>query len=222
MLILLFMTAALAATPTTSSKSQAKSLIISVTKVIGELQDRHITTREVRINTLAEQLLPQVLGSSDGPRAFSLPKEEDERFAQEVERVLFEWAAFLEAKSFNAEPSHNQTEISRYTKKLGETARAAPVWAALEVADDELRGLVERKLYARDYEKLKLDSLTAVVTDADALSYFQKNRLRFGTLPFENFKDNIKTLLVKQGTETRFREWKDVLRRKYRIKNYLR
>lgn len=149
-----------------------------------------------------------------------LAYESERAFVVEVSRVLDEWVVFLEAKALSS-PLPSRAEVARVSRLVTDRWSAKSEWQDLEVSSDELKDIVERKLMARDFERLKSDPQLSPVSDDEALAYFRKNRLRFGSLPFETFKDNIKSFLVKSLTERRLAEWHEVLRRKYKVRNFV-
>jgi len=206
------------------------SEIVSITKVVGEVGDRFVTSREVRINQAIQQVLasegkPMALDKTASDKATSdnassLLTGQEKTFPYEVWRVLDEWAVYLEAKSLSSAPPA-RGDINKAIRSVQDHWSGQSGWSGFEVSPEELKEIIERKLIAREFERLKGDASVVPVSDADALSYFQKNRLRFGSLPFSAFKDNIKSFLMKQQTERRLAEWREVLRRKYKIRNFI-
>lgn len=189
----------------------------SVTRVVGEVVPtsgaRVVTSREVRIN----DAISQVLALEAKKR---IMKVDDPLFPALVLRVLDEWTVYLEAIEIGSAAA-DKSEIARLTKAVTDSWKGVGDWDKLEASSSEIRDIIERKLMAQSLEKLKGDASLVNVTDAEAFQYYKKNRLRFGNLPFENFKDNIKTALVKSQTERRLSEWRAVLRRKYRVRNFV-
>ena len=91
----------------------------------------------------------------------------------------------------------------------------------LEVQPAETKKAIQRKLRAKKFIRFKADSSVVPVTNTEAREYFDNNRLKFGDLPFENFKENIKAYLSRQQVEQRLRDWFEVLQNKYKVKNAL-
>ena len=189
--------------------------VVVLSRAVGEVGEHVVTSREVRINEAIDQALSAKAGET--PHVLS---GYEKSFPAEVGKVLDEWIVFLEAKSLSSQPP-TRTDAATAMKSVQEFWAGKPAWLELEVATEELRDCVERKLIAREFERLKSDPQLAPVTDEDALIYYRKNRLRFGSLPFASFKDNIKAFLIKQQTERRLAEWRDVLRRKYKVRNFI-
>lgn len=202
------------------TKSDAKAVAKSevkpetVTRVVGEVGPRIVTSREVRINEAIGQVL------RGAPSLKRILSATDPNFPTQVLRVLDEWTVYLEAGEIGSK-STDKAEIQRLAKAVSDGWKSNSEWDKIEPSVAEIRDIVERKLVAQNLERLKSDASLVNVTDAEALQYYKKNRLRFGNMPFENFKDNIKTALVRSQTERRLFEWRSVLRRKYRVRNFV-
>lgn len=190
---------------------------VSVTRVVGEVGPRVVTSREVRINEAVGQVVAG-LPNAGGPR--KVLSATDAGFPAGVLKVLDEWTVFLEASEIGAKMA-DKAEVAKWAKQVADNWKGVGDWEKLEASAAEVREAVERKLAAQAFERLKGDASLVTVSDADALLYYKKNRLRFGNLPFENFKDNIKAALVRGQTERRLYEWRAVLRRKYRVRNFV-
>lgn len=195
----------------------AEQPMVSVTRVVGEVDDHFVTSREVRISDAIEQALE---GKPATPEGYRILTGNERTFPAEVGRVLDQWIVKLEAKSLSNDPV-SRTEVTRGVGLVLEKWSGSKEWSALEVGTEELRSMVELQMTAKSFEKLKSDPQMTPVTDDDALTYYKKNRLRFGSLPFSQFKDNIKAFLVKQQTERRLAEWHEILRRKYKVRNFI-
>jgi hypothetical protein len=218
-------------------RAPAARKLISLTKVVGEVGERFVTSREVKIDFYVRLALeialiaksPAVAAASSGiniiPWSDSSEAESAQAMVRETDRVLGNWAVFFDAKGFSAQASVTSDELSELEKKtrgIMLKSKAAADWTKLQPTTLEVIQVIERQLITAEYERLKSDTATSTVSDAEALSYFRKNRIKFGTLPFENFKETIKNAIAKQSTESRLKDWRDVLKRKYRIKNYIK
>lgn len=209
------------------AKSVAELKTVSVTRVVGEAGPRIVTSREVRMNEAIGQVLqpPTEVPTASNSAPPSTAKKrilglEDPMFPLQVLKVLDEWTVYLEATEIGSK-SVDKGEVARLAKLVADAWKGVPDWERMEASPAEIRDIVERKLTAQSLERLKGDASLVNVSDAEALQYFKKNRLRFGNLPFENFKDNIKTALVRSQTERRLLEWRAVLRKKYRVRNFV-
>jgi hypothetical protein len=203
--------------PKVSMKPSAPG-VMSITKVVGEIGDQFVTSREVKINSAVEQALDQK--PANGEDGYKILTGTERTFPNDVTRVLDEWAVFFEARALG-NASVQKADVAKAIGKVDERWAGHQAWKDLEVSSDELKTLVERKLAAQDFQKLKADPALSPVSDDEALSYYKKNRLRFGSLPFSNFQENIKAFLVKTQVEKRLGEWHEVLRRKYKTRNFI-
>lgn len=193
---------------------------VSITRVVGEAGGKIVTSREVRINEAVGLTLATYVTAGNTSIVKKITPPNDPGFPQIVLRVLDEWTVFLEAGEIGTKPA-DKNEVAKLAKAVMDSWRGNGDWDRLEPSAQEVRDIVERKLVVQALERLKSDASTVTVSDAEALQYYKKNRLRFGNMPFENFKDNIKSALMKAQTERRILEWRSVLRRKYRVRNFV-
>jgi hypothetical protein len=208
--------------PATAEKKPSMTLL---SRIVGEVGEHTVTSREVRINDAVERALTdlspskaQESGGSAGVN--SILSGGEKRFPAEVGRVLDEWVVYLEARSLTAQPA-NKGDVVTAIKGIQEFWSGKNTWQDLEVSNEELREMVERKIISKGFVKLKNDPNLAPISDDEALAYYRKNRLRFGSLPFSSFKDSIKAFLTKSQTERRLAEWRELLRRKYKVRNLI-
>lgn len=211
------------ASPTSSPSPAAASTpvsekTVSVTRVVGEVGSRVVTSREVRLNDAMAQVMVGLPALGSGGAKKKIVQPTDPAFPPTVLRVLDEWAVYFEATEIGAK-SVDKDEVAKAVKSVGENWKDVADWTKLEPSAQEIKDSIERKLIVQNFERLKGDASLVTVSDAEAQQYYKKNRLRFGNLPFENFKDNIKAALVRSQTERRLFEWRAVLRRKYRVRN---
>lgn len=205
-----------AAEPDSTVTAKRPSIVL-LSRAVGEVGDHVVTSREVRINDAIEQAMN---GKPSVPEGYRILNGAEKIFPGEVSRVLDEWVVYLEAKSLSSQP-FARGDLNANVKAVQELWASKTAWQELEVSAEELRETIERKLVAREFERLKSDPQLAPVSDDDALAYYRKNRLRFGSLPFSTFKDNIRAFLIKTQTERRLAEWREVLRRKYKVRNFI-
>jgi hypothetical protein len=203
--------------PVVSSASGGTG-VVSITKVVGEVDNQYVTSREVKINSAIDQAINQKPSSADD--GYKILTGAERSFPSEVGRVLDEWAVFFEARSLGS-TAVQKSDVAKAIGVVQERWSGSQAWHDLEVGTEELRKAVEMKLAAQNFQKLKSDPALSPVSDDEALSYYKKNRLRFGSLPFSSFQDNIKAFLVKSQVEKRLIEWHDVLRRKYKTRNFI-
>ena len=207
---LLFSIAAFSAVP-------ASPTALTISRAVGEVGKQIVTSREVQINRVVDQIIQLPNITAEHVR---VPPSQEPNFYQEVYAVLSEWALYLEAMSFN-EKADSNSKATDLNKKITELLKSHPQWRVLEVQNAELQKLLERKLIAKEFVRLKTDPTLVPVTDSDAEIYYKKNKLKFGNLPFENFRENIRAFLIRSQTEQRLKDWLEVLYRKYKVRNYI-
>ena len=204
-------------TAPSDSGDSRDSRMVAITRVVGEVGEHIMTSREVQMADVVEQA---AFGRLPGQTSIRFLTGSEKSFSADVATALREWAIFLEAKSFGS-GQVSRTELSKVIREVHEVTAAHPAWQALEPSADEIAEIVERKLVAKKFLRLKMESARLPITDAEAQAYFKKNRLKFGNLPFASFRENIKTFLIKQQTDRRLEEWLDVLERRYKVRNFI-
>lgn len=194
----------------TKKAVNGEALLIS--KVVGTAADQVVTSREVQIVNLLEKAL-----ISD--QNIILAPIDDTRFNVEVGQVLLEIVVQTESNVFEFNQVTDQEfkiAIETIQKNLGQSKE----WKNLQVSNGELERFLKRKLIAKRFIKVKSDSMKGFTTDSEAKEYFDKNRLKFGQVPFVQFKENIKTFLSQQQLEERLKAWFEIIKKKYKVKNY--
>lgn len=188
-----------------------------ISTAVGRVQDHVVTSREIGIQLFVEQVLRS---SKKAVKIENLPSLESRQFTEKVSDKLLERAIFIESQSFSvaqvSEASVNEG-VNDVIKKLKNQSQ----WIAFDVTRSEIQLAVRQYLGATKFIRFKADSSAVPVTDIEALRHFEANRSRFGALPFENFRENIKFFLTRQQSEERLKEWYEVLKSKYRVRNFL-
>lgn len=194
------------------------SLIVSaktiVNRGVGQVGDHFLTSREVQISQAMESVLFQnqrvELDISSA------------QFSQSVTATLIEWVVSNEAENFSiAEVNLEdlQNRLQEFEKQINLNG-GWKYWKSLEVKSDEIKTTLQRKLRSKNFLQFKTQSSGVAITDSEARDYYNRNRLKFGNLPFESFRENIKTFLAKQILEERIRDWFESLKAKYRVRNF--
>jgi len=203
-----------------ASTPAANSIGRSITRVVGEVGESStlfITSREVRINDVIEQA---VFGRLPGMTEVRVLRGTEKNFAKHVQEVLREWVIFLEARAFDSTVVSDE-EMSKSLNALNASVGKLPEWRALEPTPSEVSEILKRKLIAKRFLSLKSESAYVPISESEAMAYFQKNRLKFGNLPFSSFRDNIKSFLSKQQMDRRLEDWIEVLEKKHRVRNFI-
>jgi hypothetical protein len=192
----------------------ATSKIISM--AAGKVRDHVLTSREVQIGNGLEQLL-----QATSPEKIKITADIDSpEFAKLVTAALLEWVVFYEAENMTV-AQVAPGEIQALEAKIKSVLAKLPAWQALQPSAKELNQAIARKLRAKKFISFRADSSVIPVTDAEALRYFEQNRIKFGNLPFEKFRAEIKTVLARQQVESRLKDWFEVLQNKYQVRNFL-
>lgn len=188
-----------------------------VTQTVGQVAEHVVTSREVQISMVIENILFPPKKPLGGLYEIRPGQEE---FRSAVTSVLLESVVALEAENFNV-ANISDEELGAALAKVEKATSGKDYWGALEVSPAELHKFTLRKLTAKSFLKFKTNSMTGIITDQEAQAYYDKNRVKFGSLPFSSFKENIKSFLAQQQLEERIRSWFEVIRRKYKVRNFI-
>lgn len=188
-----------------------------VTATVGQVSENVVTSREVQISTVIEYVL---FSPKEGNKSLYEVRYGQESFRNAVTTILLESVVALEAENFNV-ASVTDDEISQALAKIDKATQGRSYWAELSPSAAEIKRFTTRKLTAKSFLKFKTNSMASIITDQEAQVYYDKNRVKFGSLPFESFKENIKAYLAQQQLEERLRSWFEVIKRKYKVRNYI-
>ncbi len=193
-----------------------------VTRVVGQVGDSAITSRQVVLSGLIEQW---TLALQDRPKS-TIPKDEKmkwilkletEQFRTQLTRMMIDWIVELEAENLSvADIQFGELQL-RQTRFLIEMA-ALPEWKKLGFSQAEVTAALRRKLRSRTFLQFKIETSGILVTDDEAKEYYDKNRAKFGNYGFNQFKGSIKEALTQAKLETRLKDWFEILKRKYRVR----
>lgn len=196
---------------------QASAATTVVTETVGQAADHVVTSREVQISMVIENILYPPKTPLKG--LYEVRPGQPE-FRTAVTAVLLESVLALEAENFNV-AAISESEISTALTKVEKATAGKPYWTQLEVSSVQLKKLVIRKMTAKSFLAFKTSSMTGIITDQEAQAYYDKNRVKFGSHPFSSFKDNIKSFLAQQQLEERIRSWFEVIKRKYKVRTFI-
>lgn len=192
----------------------------TVNSAVGQVGDHVVTSREVWISNFLERwtLASRSTDASvKSPKPDWKPALKSDAFNQAASNLLLEIMVAQEAENFSIaqiEDGNLKHEVSEVQKAM----TGSTDWAHLEVSNELLEKFIARKHRAQNFLKFKTESAGVAISDEEAKSYFEKNRLKFGHLPFAQFKESIKEVLSRQMLEERLKDWFEVLRRKYRVR----
>lgn len=191
-----------------------------VSQSVGQVGERVITSREVQISAVIDRILfPSKDSQGKTPPVFEV-RMGDPALLNELTALLLEVVVNREAESFSvAQVSENESQQAM--RKVEHVVDGKKYWEGLEVSSSELKKAVYQKLTAKSFIQFKTNSMVGIISDAEALAYYEKNRLKFGEAPFATFRDNIKNYLSQQQLEDRTRAWFEIIKRKYKVRNIL-
>lgn len=184
---------------------------------VGQVKDEFITSRQAQAQNLLEVALYDAKPSADKLKLLSL---DSKNFSKAVYSTLQEWVVALEAQNFSL-VEIGPIEVQEAEKKALQVLNKSAAWKELKLTEQELREALRKKLQAKKLIEFRSQSSVLPVTDVEAQRYFEENRLKFGNLPFENFKENIKSYLSKAQVDKRLKDWFEVLMSKYKVKNLI-
>jgi hypothetical protein len=187
-----------------------------VSTAVGIVRTQVLTSREVQVQNLLETALYE---KSPKDKLKIMPLD-SKGFAKAVQDALLEAVVALEAQNFNL-MQMQPDEIKTADRQSQRWLRDNSAWKKLQVSPKELEAGLRRKLQAKKFIQFRAESSVLPVTDVEAQRYFEENKLKFGDLPFENFKENIKSFLSKNQVDKRLKDWFDVLLSKYQVKNLI-
>lgn len=187
----------------------------TLSMTVGRVEDHVFTSREVQMRTLIDRVLRK-----DHPQLSQLPALDSKTFYREVDNTLLDDVLYLEAQNFNV-AQIDADELKKAEAKIDRTLGHSPAWNSLDPQPKEWRPLLHQKLVADRFIRFRKRSSLLPVTDTEAKRYFDQNRVKFGSLPFDNFKENIKAFLSRSQVERRLKDWFEVIKAKHQAKNYL-
>ncbi|MCC6278554.1 MAG: hypothetical protein IT289_11630 [Oligoflexia bacterium] len=203
--LLIFISLALAST------AQSKQFVM---KLVGIVGGQAISSRDVEVSQMIDRAL-----FASGP--IQSPGLGSADFTTSLNKLIIECMVDLEARDFGVARVTDSEILQsvQIVKSRLLTGAAKAKWNSFGVGETQLKELVGRKLRANRFIKYKTNSSFVQVTDDDAERYFEKNRIKFGSLEFEKFKASIKKYLANKNAEDRLRDWFEILKKKHKVRN---
>lgn len=190
-----------------------------VSESVGQVGERVVTSREVQISAVLDRILFPGKDAKTVGTAYEIHIG-DPGMMNEVTAVLLEVVVFKEAESF-AVSKVSEEQVQQAVRKVEAAVEGKSYWQSLEVGPAELKRFVHQKLVAKAFIQFKTSTMVGIISDSEAMAYYEKNRLKFGDMPFSTFKDTIKNVLAQQQLEERTRTWFELTKRKYKVRNIL-
>lgn len=189
------------------SFAQSPKKILSQT--VGTSAFQVITSRDVKASIILNQILKK-----------DTPENYQELSANDIDRTLFEFAVYRESESLSAVKLSDES-LAHLLAEIRPQLQKRTDWNSLEPTEAEIRSWFLRKKVAMTYFDLKVNSLLGIVTDEEVQSYFDRNRIKFGSTDLESQKNSIKLFLQKENQKQRIEDWVSALKVKYQIRNDL-
>ncbi len=183
---------------------------------VGMVRGQLVTSRQVQIQNLLEVALYETK-PKDKLKLLAL---DSKAFSKATQDTLLETVVALEAQNFNVIQVTSE-EVTVAEKQVLKLFKDLKAWKSLEVSNKELAQGLKNKIQSKKFIQFRAQSSVLPITDSEAQRYFNENRLKFGTLPFENFKENIKSFLSRNQVDRRLKDWFEVLLSKYQVKNLI-
>lgn len=195
---------------------RAKGEVIS--EVVAQAGSHVVTSREVIISQILDEAMatPTKKGAAVDRKNW-LIKPKSEAFSKHLAQILLELVVQLEAENFSI-GQVGQDEVIEHEKHVNELVKDWAPWKDLEVTSVEMQRLILRKLRAKNFLKFKMESSGVQISDDEAKAFYEKNRVKFGNLPFSQFKNSIKEVLAQEQMQEKLKDWFEILKRKYRVR----
>ncbi len=188
-----------------------------VMKLAAEVDQKILTSRDVEAHYIVTKLM------QGATPVLPLSYDTDD-FRLSLDQLVVESMVYSEASSFGIAKVPDEEIESAYKttkQKINDSPTIKNRWQWLDFSDVQLREKITVRLRSSRLIKYKTESSDSQVGDQEAKEYYEKNRLKFGTMTFENFKPTIKKYIARKNSEERLREWFDVLKKKHRVKNLI-
>jgi hypothetical protein len=204
--------------PTQAKVAQVVSKTQIVSEAVAQAGSSIVTSREVIVSFILDQALATPFKKNGKPeRKNWLLTYPSEAFSKHLAQILLEIVVQLEAENFSI-GQVSQLDVLQSEKHVEELVKGWTVWKDLEVSAAEVEIALGRKLRAKNFLKFKLESAGVQISDEEAKVFYEKNRVKFGNLPFSQFKDSIKEVLAQNQLQEKLKDWIDILKRKYRVR----
>lgn len=202
--------------------SSAVSTPILTVRAVGQVGEKVLTSRDVILSGVVEQWLYAI---QDRPSETLRRAEKESWFLQldapgfreQLSRVMIDHMINMEAENF-AVAEVDQLTLQKYSTRLMIDFAILPSWRRWAPDISEVQMILKRKLRARAFLEFKSEGSGQMVTDEEAQAYFQTNRAKFGSYPFEQFRKSIKEVMARDRVDQRLKEWFEVLKKKYRVR----
>jgi hypothetical protein len=139
-----------------------------------------------------------------------------------VQKMALEEMVFTEMKSFKLQGEvHSEAEEVVRLRKAKDKGAWEELLRRYGRSDLSAIERLSKSLSVEHFLERKVETLTPVITEAEAETYFRQNQPRFQGSVFESLKPSIVRILRKERMEKALEDWVHFLRDKYGLTNFL-
>jgi hypothetical protein len=189
----------------------------TISEIVGTANGQAITSREVEADVVFTALYQKV----DKPNYF-LPLK-GKALQSATSNLLMEVLIVAEAQSFKLAPV-SDAEVARAISTFQANLPKSNLqknWKALALGRKEIQALAARKLRAVRFLELKKTTFITSPTDEEIKDYFDKRKSNFQGKSLSEVRETLDKNLKQDKLDQSLREWFQVLRSKYEIRNLL-
>lgn len=196
-----------------SSSGLAVEAVVSST--VGRVGSYVVTSREVKMaGALDQWLLVKNQKSVKPSTDWILESFNQEAFKTTLAEIMTEAMVTLEADNFGiAEASAD--EVKKISNPFMEDMRGLKEWKKIGVTQAEIESMIVRRLRAKAFLKFRTESEGIKISESEIKDFYQKNRIKLGSLPLEQVQAAIHEHLLRQRQEEKLKDWFENLRKKY-------
>lgn len=188
-----------------------------VSQAVGQVGALVLTSREVQISYALEQASYLKVGVKNLDRKNWILTVGSELYKSHLNQLMIELLVKLEAETFSV-AQISLDDIHHEAEEAKAHLRDWAEWKKWEVSDVEVEQIMIRRKMAKQFLKFKTESSGVVISEDEVKAYFEKNKAKFGSANYAQFKDTIREVLAQKQLEEKLKDWFEVLKRKYRVR----
>ena len=149
--------------------------------------------------------------------------ERGDELARTVQKIVLQEIVIKEILSYKFEgtPKKTAEKWLQAEKGKGRDKAWETIVKTFERSEGDMIDKLWEQIKVEDFIQKKIDTLSPIVTEAEAQKYYKQNESRFKGTSFETMRPNIITLLKKQETQKGLDEWIRSLKDRYTVTNIL-
>jgi len=187
-------------------------------QVVGVAAENTLTSRQVNAHVIFSSLY-----KPDAEKLFySLPLKSQDLMSA-TSNLLMEFLIVEDAKSFQlATLSKNEVKQRLvYFKRAIKQSQYSKNWNVLQISDAELLEIAQIKLRAVKFLQTKMESFTVPISEVEINARLEQYKKNHPKMELASLKEKIKVDLKADKIQSDLREWFQLLRTKYVVKNLL-